>query len=274
MAAGVFAAVAVLTRPEGVLILPALVVAAVALGARFALLRATLGAVLSAAVLFVPFGLSAALPSMSIVLRGLYTRSDMLSANAANIWWIVSWGLRVRAMGPLTHPLPALRVLALPAPVPSLPTPRRFSVLRFLDVRHAAAAGVVLWWARVCWQAWGTVRLAVHAVVAALTVHIFFVLMVGLHEPQQILEVPLLALAAALEPSVRPVFYTVTVMVALNLNLFNGISRGWGWAVPRSITFIDASVILAAANVITLFWLSGLLADLVAESRRTYSSRL
>jgi hypothetical protein len=43
------------------------------------------------------------------------------------------------------------------------------------------------------------------------------------------------------------------------------------WAIPRGITFIDASVIVAAVNVIALFWLSGLLRDLAAESRGAYS---
>jgi hypothetical protein len=28
------------------------------------------------------------------------------------------------------------------------------------------------------------------------------------------------------------------------------------WAIPRGITFIDASVIVAAVNVMALFWLS------------------
>ena len=81
------------------------------------------------------------------------------------------------------------------------------------------------------------------------------------------LEVPLLALAAALEPALRPVFYVVTVVVALNMNLFDGVGSGMRWAIPRDITFIDASVIVAAVNVMALFWLSGLLTDLAAESR-------
>jgi hypothetical protein len=81
--------------------------------------------------------------------------------------------------------------------------------------------------------------------------------------------VPLLALAAALEPAFRPVFYAVTVIVALNINLFDGIGFGH-WAIPRSITFIDASVIVAAANVIVLFWFSGLLRDIAVQSRGAY----
>jgi hypothetical protein len=104
-------------------------------------------------------------------------------------------------------------------------------------------------------------------------VHIFFVLMTGLRQADQILEVPLLALAAALEPRLRSIFYTVTAIVALNMNLFDGVSGGTRWAIPRDITFVDASVILAAINVIALFWLSGLVSDLALESRGVYGSR-
>jgi hypothetical protein len=36
------------------------------------------------------------------------------------------------------------------------------------------------------------------------------------------------------------VFYVVTVIVALNMNLFDGVGAGMRWAIPRGITFIDA----------------------------------
>jgi hypothetical protein len=90
-------------------------------------------------------------------------------------------------------------------------------------------------------------------------------------KPSQVLEVPLLALAGALEPALRPLFYFVTVIVALNINLFDGVGHGMQRAIPRGITFIDASVIVSAVNVMALFWLSGLLRDLAGESRGAYS---
>src|SRR5262249_51185574 len=136
----------------------------------------------------------------------------------------------------------------------------------------AAIAGA--WCLRACWHTLGTVRLSLHAALAALTVHIFFVLMLGMREPRQTLEVPLLALAAALEPALRPVFYVVTIVVALNMNLFDGLALSMRWAIPRGITIVDLSVIVAAVNLAALFWLSGLLTDLAAQSRGAYSSRI
>jgi hypothetical protein len=133
-----------------------------------------------------------------------------------------------------------------------------------------AAAAAVIWCIRACWNTLGSIRLSLHAALAALTVHIAYVVLLGM-KPSQALEVPLLALAGALEPAFRPVFYVVTVIVALNINLFDGVGAGMRWAIPRGITFIDASVIVAAANVMALFWLSGLLRDLAGESRGAYS---
>ena len=65
---------------------------------------------------------------------------------------------------------------------------------------------------------------------------------------------PLLALAAALDPSLRRLWMGVSLVCALNLNLFYGISIGWGWAIPRRATLIDASVVLAVANLALLAW--------------------
>jgi hypothetical protein len=66
--------------------------------------------------------------------------------------------------------------------------------------------------------------------------------------------VPLLALAAALEPSLRPLFYVVSAIVALNMNLFYGIGIGRGWSVPRLMLGIDLSVLLSIANIAALVW--------------------
>jgi hypothetical protein len=66
--------------------------------------------------------------------------------------------------------------------------------------------------------------------------------------------VPLLALAAILRPRLRPLFIIVSAICALNMNLFYGIGRGVGWAVPRGITLIDATVVLSAINILALIW--------------------
>ena len=84
--------------------------------------------------------------------------------------------------------------------------------------------------------------------------HAFFVLGVGVHEHHMMLAVPLLALAAALRPSLRPLFYVVSAIVALNMNLFYGIGMGRGWSVPRLLLGIDLSVLLSLVNIAALVW--------------------
>jgi hypothetical protein len=104
------------------------------------------------------------------------------------------------------------------------------------------------------WTTRKTKDLAFAAVLGAFTVHAFFVLGTGMHEHHQLLEVPLLVLAAALRPAFRPLFFVVSGIVALNINYVYGAGLGVGWAVPRMITGIDLSVLLSLFNVGVLIW--------------------
>jgi len=74
------------------------------------------------------------------------------------------------------------------------------------------------------------------------------------HEHHMMLAVPLLALAAALRRSLRPVFYVVSAIVALNMNLFYGIGMGIGYSIPRLLLGLDLTVILSVANIAALIW--------------------
>jgi len=91
------------------------------------------------------------------------------------------------------------------------------------------------------------------------------VLNVGMHESHQLFEIPLLVLAAALRPGLRPLLVAVSAIVTLNINFYYGISLGWGWAIPRQITGIDVSVVLAFLNVATLAWFATQLSRLQLE---------
>jgi len=267
-AAGIVGGITAGLSPAGALVLPALAVAVRSLGPRFGLTRVAAGAVVGAGVALSPLALGGRLDRVVTAMREFYLRGDLLSVYVVNLWWILSWAHGVRHLLPLAKPLAALRVMTEPVAVPkALTIAGRRIPLPHLPLLAAAAAAI--WCVRACWNTLGTIRLSLHAALAALTVHIAYVALMGM-KPNQVLEVPLLALAGALEPALRPVFYVVTVVVALNVNLFDGVG-GMRWAIPRGITFIDASVIVAALNVMTLFWLSGLLRDLAAESRGAYS---
>jgi len=268
LAAGIFGGIAGLS-PDGALVLPAVAVAVHSLGPRLGLTRAAAGAVLGAGIALSRLALGGRPGHVVTAMREFYLRGDLLSVYAANLWWILSWAHDVRHLVPQAKPLVALRVMTEPVAVPkSLTIAGRKIALLHPPLVAAAAAGI--WCIRACWNTLGSIRLSLHAALAALTVHIAYVVLLGM-KPSQALEVPLLALAGALEPAFRPVFYVVTVIVALNINLFDGVGAGMRWAIPRGITFIDASVIVAAANVMALFWLSGLLRDLAGESRGAYS---
>jgi hypothetical protein len=269
LAAGIFGGIAAGLSPDGALVLPAIAVAVHSLGPRLGLTRAAAGTALGAGVALSPLALGGRLDHAVTAIREFYWRGDLLSASAANLWWILSWAHGVRHLMPHAKPLAALRAMTEPVAVPKTLT----IASRKIPLPHPpllAAAVAAMWCLRACWNTLGTIRLSLHAALAALTVHIAYVVLMGM-KPSQVLEVPLLALAGALEPALRPVFYVVTVIVALNINLFDGVGAGMRWAIPRGITFIDASVIVAAANVMALFWLSGLLRDLAGESRGAYS---
>jgi hypothetical protein len=66
----------------------------------------------------------------------------------------------------------------------------------------------------------------------------------GAREPS-VRGVPLLVLAAAGRRGFRPIAVGVSVVAALNLNLFYGFGDGIGYALPRAITIIDPTVIAA-----------------------------
>jgi len=189
---------------------------------------AFLGALLVAVL---PFAARGALGNMWLAFGSFYERRDTMSAFAANIGWIINWALRSWLSVPQRGWAAFLQVV-----------PRPLAISRFREV------GWAMWIAR-------HVRdLAVAAALGAFTVHAFFVLNVGAHENHQLLEIPLLVLAAGLRPGFRPLLVAVSAIVALNINFYYGISLGWGWAVPRRITGLDISVVLAFANVTVLVW--------------------
>jgi len=93
------------------------------------------------------------------------------------------------------------------------------------------------------------------AALAAFLVHAYAVLSVQVHENHLFAAVPLLVIAGAGRPAFRPVMWTLSAIVALNLNFFYGISEYiGGYSLPRAITIVDATVILAAVSCAALVW--------------------
>ena len=258
--AGALTVIAAATKPQGLLIVPMIAVALWASGRWPAFARAAVGGAGAAALILLPFALRGSLGNMWLAFGAFYGRRDALSALAANLWWIANWALRVQFYAAEVGLATAVRL-----------TPRILSITRFREIGYPNprpfATGLVLAvvaWA--CFVARRTRELAVLALVGSFTVHAFFMFSVGVHEHHMVLAVPLLGLAAALRPACRPLFYLTSLIVALNMNLFYGISLGAGWAVPRGITGIDLSVVLSVVNLFALGWHARVLAR---EARET-----
>ena len=246
--AGLALALAVLTKPQGIFLVAACALAAWHTGATRALARAAAGGTLGATLLLLPFALTGALPNMWLAFGSFYARRDILSGNAANVWWIVNYAVRayyqVPRLGPHAFFVEVRRIMAVSTlQEAGFPNPRPF-----------AGAAVLATSAWGLWQLRKAPDLATHALASAFVVHAFFVLGVGVHEHHMMLAVPLLALAASLRPSLRPLFYVVSAIVALNMNLFYGIGMGRGWSVPRLLLGIDLSVLLSVVNIAALVW--------------------
>jgi Gpi18-like mannosyltransferase len=247
--AGASLAIAMLTKPQALLIAPVVALAAWRIGGWRSLGAAIIGGALTAAVIVLPYALIGALPNMWLAFGSFYARRDILSGYAANIWWIANYLLRA------WYQIPNAGVIgAYLAPVRRIMAVSTFQEVGFPNPRPF---GTVLMLLTTCWGLWRmrfARDLAVHALGAAFVVHAFFVLSVGVHEHHLMLAVPLLALAAALRPSLRALYWTISLIVALNMNLFYGLGLGLGWSIPRGLLLIDLTVWLSVANVLALLW--------------------
>ena len=161
---------------------------------RARILRASLACAAVIALALLPFALAGALPNMSLAVGSWYGRRDIMSGNAANLWWIVTWAERAYFMIPEfgfpgAYLEPVVRPLAISSFMEvGFPNPRPLGTL--------LVVATCLWgW----WRLRATRDLVSHLLLAAFTVHAFFVLGVGVHEHHMMLAVPLLGLAAALD---------------------------------------------------------------------------
>lgn len=239
-------AVAVGTKPQAILIGPAFAWLCWQKGGLTGVVRGGLAATATLIAIVLPYAMRGTMGNMWLAFGSFYQRRDTMSAFAANVGWIVNWVLRAR------FGVPELGWRAFLLTVPRPLAISRFQELGYPNPRPVCAAVVAAATAWALWASWRIKDLGVTAAVAAFTVHAFFVLNVGMHESHQLFEVPLLVLAAALRPNLRPLAFMVSAIVTLNINFYYGISLGWGWAIPRHITGIDVSVALAFCNVAAL----------------------
>jgi hypothetical protein len=247
--AGVLLAVAILTKPQAIFAAP---VIAAALFARRtpplarALARFATAGTVTAAVILAPIVIRGAWWNMLTGVRRL-AMYDMVSAYAANAWWLVTYVLRVRDVwhewGPALALTQRLRILGITRVVAlGYPNPR---IVGFGLVGAAiVAAG---------WRISRAPSLAVAAALVGWTTWAYAVFAAQAHENHLLLAVSLFSLAAGLDRRFRPMCWTVSIVAAINLYLFGGFGLSYP-PIDRLTTVIDASVLLAVVNVGTFFW--------------------
>jgi hypothetical protein len=237
---GVLAAIAVLTKPQAIFILPVLGCMLLCGGGRLrwrAAASAAVAGLLVAAAAILPF-----------VQR--LGEHDLVSGTATNLWWLVTWaaGSAVR-LGDLGW----MDALSRPA------TMVRISTVVGWGMPNPRTVGTWLTIAALGWAAWrgrrGLTRPA-GALLAAWCVLAYFMVSGQVHENHAYLALPLIGLAAAEVPRLRPIYWAVTAAFALNLYLFYGLGQTLPPVINRGWTFIDLSVLLALGYAGVVGWLT------------------
>ena len=268
--AGALIAASILTKAQGVFIAPAVALALWTTGARDTrikrLLSAAGGALAAAFVVVSPVVAAGGSRNMLQAL-GRLAQHDMLSANAANLWWVIGYLLRVRYS---IHDMGAWAAFTAPA--------RILGIQRVIDIGYPdpRTIGIVLTLAAAAWALWTAYQSTIHnsqsaiqsairnpqstidlwllSGVAAFLVHAYATLSAQVHENHLFAAVPLLVLASAGRRAFMPICVGVSAVVAVNLNVFYGFGDGIGYALPRAMTVIDVTVILALINCFLLSW--------------------
>jgi dolichyl-phosphate-mannose-protein mannosyltransferase len=267
--AGVLLAAAVMTKPQAMLIAPAVGLAVWnagdSTGARLRIISAALAAAATGILIVVPL---MAAGTLYYMLRSVAVLAghDMLSAWAFNAWWFVSYLFAAAAAAAdgfrAALSAPTAMVTHAAAIERGFPHPR---IVAAAVVAGAAAWGLI--------RARRTTDLGAHAALAAFLVVAYFVLSVQVHENHFFLALPLLALAAALRPELAPVFAAFSVTFALNLYLV----YGWAGHAPSTQVLpavgIDATVIVSLVNCALFAWFAATFARLCRGGNGALASR-
>jgi hypothetical protein len=269
--AGSLLGAAVMTKAQAVFVAPIVVLGVAAtcqardwqlVGTRLARMLAAASAVI--VVVTLPVIAAGGLPNMIQALSRL-AQHDMVSANACNLWWIVGYLVRAKAS---MHDLGAWTAFTMPT--------RILGISRMIEIGYPnpRLIGVALTLTAIAWALWTARRardLSTLAGVAAFVFHAYATLSAQVHENHLFAAVPFAVLAGAGLPAYRWIALGLSAVVALNVNIFYGFGNGIGYALPRGLTIVDATVVLAVMNCV-LLWRHAqairLANSTAAESRR------
>jgi hypothetical protein len=247
--AGGLIAVAVLTKAQAVFIAPAILLGIWTYGSpanRSArIVRAIIGVGIVTATILGPIVVAGGAVPMLRAFRSL-AGHNMLSGNACNLWWIFGYVIRTVEASGRVGLSAALRTPAEIVPITD--------AVRF-GVPHPRSIGTLLTIFATAWALWSARRggdVYLIAAVGAFLAHAYFSLSAQVHENHLYAALPLLAIAAAGRRQYVSVLVVISVIATLNLNLFYGF--GTAYALPRTVTVIDATVWLSLGNCAALMW--------------------
>jgi hypothetical protein len=249
-AAGALIALAAGTKPQNVYLVPLIAMVLAGRGQQRwrELGRAAIAGLVVTAVVVLPFIMRGAWPNLIQAVSRLL-HHNMLSGQAPNVGWILTWILRVWYAVPDMgwHDALALKIRILQI--------SRVIELGYPDPRMFAG---VLTWAAVVWAA----LRARHAstagalTLAGWTMYAYYVLAIPVHENHLYPAIPLLVIAATQLPGLRPYYWILSGVLVLTNYLFYGLGDGRPPLIDRGWTFVDLSVLLAVANVLVFIWMT------------------
>jgi hypothetical protein len=267
-AAGALAAAAALTKPQGVLVLPAVLLAVwndVPRDRVGRLAAMAAGGLAVTTFLLAPIVAAGVWSNMVFMLRTM-TDDRSLSMDAYNLWWLAG-----HAMNAGYAWLRGATVwAALTAPVSYV----SFDRAAAHGLPHLRAAGAALAIAAAAWGVWTARRatdLPLLAAAGAFCVCSYALLATRVHENHAFLAVPLLALAAAGRNRLTPVAIAVSAWFTLNL-VFYGLTDDGRFAVPRAFTVVDATLLVAVLGCGSLVWFAKVLRDEAARPQASHHS--
>ena len=242
--AGALGAIAVLTKPQAIFILPVLGMLVLFRFGR-AQQRAAAGALGGASavalVCVLPFVAAGTWPSMFRAFQR-FAEHDLVSGTATNLWWAVTWAAGSFARlselgwaGALSRPATMVRIST--AVAAGVPNPR--------IVGTVTTATALAWAVRVMWRSRSVLTAERGALLAAWCVLAYFMLSGQVHENHAYLALPLLGFAAGAMPALRPLYWLISAAYSLNLYLFYGLGQTLPPVIDRHWTFIDLTVLLA-----------------------------
>ena len=246
--AGGLIAASVLTKPQGIFIVPAVVLAVWNGRGHAGLIRAAAGGALISAVVVAPFVAAGAWWNM---VHGVASqaREIYLSMEGYNFWWTAGHGLWVayawqRGLDPWA---------VFMAPVERIPFVRAAAHgLPFLRV-----AGTMLALAGIAWGSYVGRRardLSMLAAVGAFSVHVYAVLGAQVHENHLFAAMPLLVIAATTRRRFVPILAGVSAFLALSMMFYMFGAGESRHVLSRSLTLVDTTLLLAVFNCGLFVW--------------------